>query len=136
MSNWARTAAARSRHNVLYWRDANWWGSAGAHSHVGGVRWWNVKHPARYDALLEAGAAQRPGARRSTERRGSPSGSCSGVRLREGLDLRDLPRPSRAKLPQLVTWGLAEPTACREGRLALTQRGRLLADAVVRELLG
>jgi len=59
-----------------------------------------------------------------------------GVRLREGLDLRDLPRPSRAKLPQLVTWGLAEPAASREGRLALTQRGRLLADAVVRDLLG
>ena len=49
VSNWARDASARCRHNELYWTDANWWGfGPGAHSHVGGVRWWNVKHPARY----------------------------------------------------------------------------------------
>jgi putative oxygen-independent coproporphyrinogen III oxidase len=61
ISNWARSGAARCRHNELYWSDANWWGlGPGAHSHVGGVRWWNVKHPVRY-------------ARPSTPRPGSPS---------------------------------------------------------------
>src|SRR4051812_147760 len=47
LSNWARDAAARCRHNELYWRGGDWWGvGPGAHSHVGGVRWWNVRHPA------------------------------------------------------------------------------------------
>ena len=137
VSNWASTAAARSRHNLLYWREANWWGiGPGAHSHVSGVRWWNVKHPARYGALLEAGRSPAAGRETLNERARLTERLMLGVRLREGLDLRDLPRPSRAKLPQLVTWGLAEPAASREGRLALTQRGRLLADAVVRDLLG
>ena len=48
--------AARCRHNELYWANANWWGiGPGAHSHVGGVRWWNVKHPAAYADRLAAG---------------------------------------------------------------------------------
>src|SRR5690606_18968668 len=46
VSNWARSVAARCRHNLLYWRGGDWWGlGPGAHSHVGVVRWWNVKHP-------------------------------------------------------------------------------------------
>jgi hypothetical protein len=39
-------------------------------------------------------------------------------------------------LPQLTSWGLADPAAAAQRRVALTQRGRLMADAVVRELLG
>jgi oxygen-independent coproporphyrinogen-3 oxidase len=137
VSNWARSAAARSRHNLLYWREANWWGiGPGAHSHISGVRWWNVKHPVRYGAMLEAGRSPAAGRETLNERAQLTERLMLGVRLREGLDVRDLPRPSRAKLPQLVTWGLAEAAASRDGRLALTQRGRLLADAVVRDLLG
>ena len=46
VSNWARTPADACRHNLGYWRGDDWWGiGPGAHSHVGGVRWWNVKHP-------------------------------------------------------------------------------------------
>ena len=56
VSNWASSDAARCRHNELYWRSADWWGfGPGAHSHVGGVRWWNVKHPSAYAARLAAG---------------------------------------------------------------------------------
>ncbi|MGH3372538.1 MAG: radical SAM family heme chaperone HemW, partial [Nocardioidaceae bacterium] len=55
VSNWARSEATRCRHNELYWAGADWWGvGPGAHSHVGGVRWWNVKHPAAYAARIEA----------------------------------------------------------------------------------
>ncbi len=62
VSNWARTPAARSAHNQLYWSGANWWGAGpGAHSHVGGIRWWNVKHPARYAGLLETGRSPAAG---------------------------------------------------------------------------
>jgi putative oxygen-independent coproporphyrinogen III oxidase len=137
VSNWARDESARSRHNLLYWREANWWGAGpGAHSHVGGIRWWNVKHPVRYTSLLEAGRSPAAGREVLDDRARFTEHVMLGVRLREGLDLHDLPRPAREKLPQLVTWGLVEPAASRAGRVSLTQRGRLLADAVVRDLLG
>ena len=56
VSNWARDRAARCRHNLGYWTGADWWGvGPGAHSHVGGVRWWNVKHPAAYADRINAG---------------------------------------------------------------------------------
>jgi putative oxygen-independent coproporphyrinogen III oxidase len=56
VSNWARSVPARCRHNLLYWRGGDWWGlGPGAHSHIGGVRWWNVKHPASHAARVAAG---------------------------------------------------------------------------------
>jgi oxygen-independent coproporphyrinogen-3 oxidase len=135
VSNWARSESARCRHNDLYWTGANWWGfGPGAHSHVGGVRWWNVKHPARYAALLDSGrspAAAREvlGAdARHTER------VMLALRRREGLPTAELTVAARRCLPQLATWGLVDPVAATE-RVVLTQRGRLMADAVVRELL-
>src|SRR4029077_16835117 len=86
VSNWALTEVARCRHNELYWSDHNWWGvGPGAHSHVSGVRWWNVKHPVRYAALVEAARSPAAGREpldreaRYTER------VMLGVRLREGL---------------------------------------------------
>jgi putative oxygen-independent coproporphyrinogen III oxidase len=137
VSNWAKTTAARCRHNEIYWRNANWWGAGpGAHSHIGGVRWWNVKHPVRYSTLLESGASPAAGRElldsdaRQTER------VMLGIRLREGLSMLDVPRGSHEKVPQLVTWGLADQAAFQDGRIVLTRRGRLLADAVVRDLLG
>ena len=56
ISNWAAGDAARCRHNLLYWTGGDWWGiGPGAHSHVGGTRWWNVRHPAAYAARIAAG---------------------------------------------------------------------------------
>ncbi|MFN8199914.1 MAG: hypothetical protein U0R72_16565 [Nakamurella multipartita] len=56
VSNWARTPAGGCRHNLAYWTGQDWWGiGPGAHSHVGGVRWWNVKHPAAYAQRLAEG---------------------------------------------------------------------------------
>ena len=60
VSNWARGESARCRHNLLYWRGGDWWGlGPGAHSHVGGVRWWNVKHPSAYAAPARGGPVAR-----------------------------------------------------------------------------
>jgi putative oxygen-independent coproporphyrinogen III oxidase len=136
VSNWARTAAGRCRHNELYWRNANWWGAGpGAHSHVGGVRWWNVKHPVRYASMLESGVS--PAAGRETLDAGArvTERVMLGIRMREGLSMLDVPRESHQKVPQLVSWGLADQAAFQGGRVVLTRRGRLLADAVVRDLL-
>ena len=56
VSNWAARPDAACRHNLGYWRGDDWWGiGPGAHSHVGGTRWWNVKHPAAYAARLSVG---------------------------------------------------------------------------------
>jgi putative oxygen-independent coproporphyrinogen III oxidase len=137
VSNWAHAPAARSRHNALYWQDANWWGlGPGAHSHVGGVRWWNVKHPVRYTALLESGRSPAAGRELLDDKARLMERIMLGIRLRDGLSMLDVPRAAHAKVPQLVSWGLADPDAFDSGRVVLTQRGRLLADAVVRDLLG
>jgi putative oxygen-independent coproporphyrinogen III oxidase len=136
VSNWASTPAARCRHNELYWSEASWWGAGpGAHSHVGGVRWWNVKHPVRYTTLLEAGGS--PAAARETldEQARCTERIMLGVRRRAGLVVADLPPASQRLVPQLATWGLVEHADTAPDRVVLTQRGRLLADAVVRELL-
>jgi oxygen-independent coproporphyrinogen-3 oxidase len=99
------------------------------------VRWWNVKHPARYAAILESGRS--PGAGRETldERARFTERVMLGVRMREGLVVDDLPPASQQMVPQLASWGLVDRVAAGMGRVVLTQRGRLLADAVVRELL-
>jgi putative oxygen-independent coproporphyrinogen III oxidase len=136
VSNWAATPAGRCRHNQLYWRDAHWWGlGPGAHSHVGGVRWWNVKHPVRYAQVLEAGRSPAAGRERLDAGARLTEHVMLGVRLREGLRVEVVPRAGLAKVPQLIRWGLVERSAFGAGRLVLTQRGRLMADAVVRDLL-
>ena len=90
VSNWASAPQHRSRHNLAYWKGHHWWGfGPGAHSHVGGVRWWNVKHPRAYDERLAAGA--QPGAGAGGPRRldaHSSSGSCSRCGSPTGLDHR------------------------------------------------
>ena len=136
ISNWATSADARCRHNGLYWTGADWWGvGPGAHSHVGGVRWWNVKHPvawARRLAAEESPAQAREvldaGARR-VER------ILLETRLAEGLDATVLAEPGRAVTADLVADGLVERDRLGRGRIVLTRRGRLLADAVVRDLV-
>jgi oxygen-independent coproporphyrinogen-3 oxidase len=137
VSNWARSPAARCRHNELYWQDANWWGfGPGAHSHVGGVRWWNVKHPVRYSSLLESGHSPAAGRELLDDQARLMERIMLGIRLREGLSMLDVPQAAHVKVPQLVSWGLADSDAFTAGRIILTLRGRLLADAVVRDLVG
>ncbi len=73
VSNWAGSAESRCRHNLGYWAGDNWWGAGpGAHSHVGGVRWWNVKHPERYAAVLASGCSPASG-REVLSRSATPS---------------------------------------------------------------
>jgi oxygen-independent coproporphyrinogen-3 oxidase len=136
ISNWARSPAGRCRHNDLYWLGANWWGlGPGAHSHVGGVRWWNVKHPARYANQLELGRSPAAGRETLDDEARLTERVMLRIRRREGLPAVELPRPARDLLPQLTRWGLLEPADVERGQLVLTQRGRLMADAVVKELL-
>jgi len=135
VSNWARPGA-ECRHNLGYWRGDDWWGvGPGAHSHVGGIRWWNVKHPAAYAARLATGASPAqgrevldPGARR-LER------VMLELRLRGGLPLAGLTQAARTSARRAVASGLLGREAHDRGTAVLTLRGRLLADAVVRDLV-
>jgi coproporphyrinogen III oxidase-like Fe-S oxidoreductase len=136
LSNWARGEGHRARHNLLYWLGDDWWGvGPGAHSHVAGVRWWNVKHPAAYTARLAAGvspAAARelvPPADRRVER------VLLETRLASGLPAPLLDAEGRAAAEAMVDEGLVDEPAWRGGRVVLTLRGRLLADLVVHRLL-
>jgi putative oxygen-independent coproporphyrinogen III oxidase len=135
ISNWAASPGAMCRHNLLYWTGGDWWGiGPGAHSHIGGTRWWNVRHPAAYAARLSAGVS--PGqareiltaAERRTER------IMLATRLATGCPLDELMPAGRAAAAGAVCDGLADPAAYAEGRITLTPHGRLLADAVIRGL--
>jgi oxygen-independent coproporphyrinogen-3 oxidase len=135
VSNWARDDAHRSRHNLAYWLGQDWWGvGPGAHSHVGGVRWWNVKHPGAYaQALAES---RSPGAGR--EVLGAEDRRVERIllelRLSAGCPLDLLTEAGAEAAARAVGEGLLEPAAHAAGRAVLTLRGRLLADAVVRDL--
>lgn len=135
LSNWARSEGQRSRHNLAYWRGSDWWGfGPGAHSHVAGLRWWNVKHPAAYAQRLAASESPAAG----TERPDATAHLLERVllesRLSEGLAISDIPETNRDRVAGLIADGLIEGAAALRGRVRLTLRGRLLADAVVREL--
>ncbi|MEJ5945726.1 radical SAM family heme chaperone HemW [Pseudokineococcus basanitobsidens] len=142
VSNWAARPDARCRHNVSYWRGDDWWGvGPGAHSHVGGVRWWNVKHPGAYSARLVSGRSPAHAREVLDDEARLVERVLLGVRLAEGLPVDELPPAGRALLPGTVADGLVREPAEVPGtdgaaRVVLTDRGRLLADGVVRRLLG
>ena len=133
VSNWATSAYARCRHNMLYWTGADWWGlGPGAHSHVGGVRWWNVKHPTAYAKRLTDGVSPGHGREILSATDRHVEDVMLRVRLRDGIPLD---RVDAAGAAQALATGLLEPGAYADGLLVLTLRGRLLADAVIRDVV-
>ncbi len=138
VSNWASSEEARCRHNLAYWRGGDWWGAGpGAHSHVGGVRWWNVKHPARYTSLLAAGHSPAGGREILTEDDQHLERIMLELRVADGLPLDALDEPGLAEARAAAEEGLLDTSAlASRGRAVLTDRGRLLADGVVRRLAG
>lgn len=137
VSNWARDDAQRSRHNLAYWTGEDWWGvGPGAHSHVGGVRWWNVKHPAAYAARIAAGDSPAAGRETLDEATRAVESVLLRTRIRDGLPRELLDARGRREVAGLIADELVDPAAAIAGRVVLTRRGRLLADAVVRRLTG
>jgi putative oxygen-independent coproporphyrinogen III oxidase len=135
LSNWATSDKAQCRHNLLYWTGGDWWGfGPGAHSHVGGVRWWNVKHPTAYAARLTAGKSPAAARERLTAGEQRMEEIMLRVRLAEGLPLSLLTATALAETERMLAMSLIDPAAHAAGRLVLTVRGRLLADAVIRDL--
>jgi oxygen-independent coproporphyrinogen-3 oxidase len=153
VSNWARGSSGaqlvegaeshqgdgaehRSRHNLAYWQGHDWWGvGPGAHSHVGGVRWWNVKHPAAYADRIAAGQSPAAGRETLDDETRRVERVLLAVRIREGLAADELTVAGRTAVAGLIADELVDARAAFAGRIQLTQKGRLLADAVVRRLL-
>ncbi|KIQ62080.1 coproporphyrinogen III oxidase [Kitasatospora griseola] len=136
VSNWATTPEGRCRHNELYWTGADWWGAGpGAHSHVGGVRWWNAKHPAAYAQALAEGRTPALGREVLAGEDCRVERILLELRLIEGCPLDLLTDTGRKAADRALADGLLEPGPYALGRAALTLRGRLLADAVVRDLV-
>jgi oxygen-independent coproporphyrinogen-3 oxidase len=136
VSNWARTPEAACRHNLLYWTGGDWWGiGPGAHSHVGGMRWWNVKHPAAYADRVALELSPAHGRELLDEETRRVERVLLETRLRSGLPVEVLDDAGRALLGDQVQRGLVQAAALAGGTVVLTPRGRLLADAVVRDLL-
>ena len=140
MSNWARGDAHRSRHNLAYWQGADWWGfGPGAHSHIAGVRFWNVKHPAAYAQRLAAG--ESPAAAR--ERPDAAARALESVllrtRIREGLPISELLGEGRHAVAALIADGLidgsgrgARPDRAHPARAAARRRRRARAHRLTR----
>ena len=164
ISNFARASASdrasgrasttfehASRHNLAYWRDWDWWGfGPGAHSHVGRMRWWNVKNPGAYAGRLHAGVSPAAAGEILGEEERELERVMLGLRTSEGVELDGLPgaasgheagagcasMPAGGRVASLIADGLIDGAAALRGRACLTLRGRLLADYVTRELMG
>jgi oxygen-independent coproporphyrinogen-3 oxidase len=135
VSNWAAGPGSRCRHNQLYWTGGDWWGvGPGAHSHVAGTRWWNVRHPAAYARRIGVGAS--PGQAREilTEAEQATERIMLATRLAGGCPVADLTAAGRAAARQAAADGLVSHQALADGTVRLTRRGRLLADAVIRAI--
>lgn len=128
VSNWSRPGS-ECRHNLGYWTDADWWGAGpGAHGHLDGRRWWNLKHPAAYARALADGKSLAAGEETVDEAGRALEQVMLGVRIRAGFPRAGLPEEA---VVQLSNEGLIEVS---RDRVVLTSSGRLLADAVVRRL--
>lgn len=133
ISNWSRTSQSQSQHNLAYWRGHDWWGfGPGAHSHVAGARWWNVKHPAEYERLMVANLTPSAGYEVPTPEERELERLMLGLRVSEGVAAGAV---STATVAELVDAGLLNDEAARTGQLVLTRHGRLRADEVVRRLV-
>ena len=139
VSNFARSRAAECRHNLGYWRDGDWWGlGPGAHSHVAGLRWWNHRHPARYASACDEGVLPVAGAEPLSEADRHLERVMLGLRLAEGLPDEEFAPDELRRLAARAAAGdlrRRDPGLPGGPGYALTERGRLLADGVVADVL-
>lgn len=132
VSNWSRTGG-ECRHNLGYWDGGEWWAAGpGAHGYVGSTRWWNVKHPNAYAQALTDGRLPVADFEQLDAYAMHTEDVMLRLRLRSGLATESLSEDERDRARTAVVDGLLDAHA---DRLVLTDRGRLLADAVVRAVL-
>jgi len=135
LSNWARPNG-ECRHNVAYWLGANWWGlGPGAHSHVNGKRWWNVKHPSTYRDRITADESPAQDSEVLSAEEKESERIMLAIRMPAGIDHSTLNLAVLNRLAPYVTSGALDANKWSAGSLVLTANGRLIADRIVREIL-
>ena len=135
LSNWAKPGSY-SRHNMAYWINANWWGvGPGAHSHLDGKRFWNVKHPKAYRDRIAAGTSPVHESEILTDSEKESEKIMLGIRLRDGLALSALTADQQGRAAKFLDRGVLDQAGWDSGALILTDEGRLVADLIVREIL-
>jgi oxygen-independent coproporphyrinogen-3 oxidase len=146
VSNWAATPDQRCRHNIAYWRSHDWWGiGPGAHSYLGprvgddgseaaATRWWNVKHPLAYANRVAAGEDPTGGREDLDDADLALERVMLGLRLADGLPASAVGRDKTNAIARLIADDVLDGASALRGLLVLTRRGRLVADAAVREL--
>ena len=132
VSNWAKSPAQQSVHNLTYWQGNDWWGyGPGAHSHIGGTRFWNVKHPAAYAERLALGHSPAAGWESPDSEARELERILLGSRIREGISTEGLDKQA---ISGLIADELIDGSSALKKRIVLTLQGRLRADEVVRRL--
>lgn len=132
ISNWSRNNSTRSVHNRAYWTGQDWWGfGPGAHSHIGGVRFWNAKHPAAYADRVMRGITPAVGREILTDHQRETERILLESRLSDGLDIATL---EPLVIDNLIADELCDASGSKD-RLILTRSGRLRADEVARRLI-
>jgi len=125
VSNWARPGH-ESRHNFLYWDQADYRGfGCAAHSHSAGRRWWNVRTPDRYIEMIERGDAVEAASETLDAETRRFEGLQLALRTRDGVRRDAFDEPT---LDLLADWVVAHPTDA--DRVVLTRAGRLMANEV------
>ena len=137
ISSWARPGGA-SRHNVRYWDGSDYLGiGPGAHSFHAGPparRWWNVRHPARWRAAVDADGVAVDGEERLGVEQARADFVITGLRRIAGADLAEFERrfglAPAAAFPQLAGLAADGLVTVDGERLRLTARGLRFADTV------
>jgi len=135
LSNWAKPNS-ESRHNIFYWLGKNWWGAGpGAHSHLNGKRFWNVKHPNLYKERIIKGESAVAEFENLESIQIESERLMLSIRLPSGVEKSTLNDKQILDLAGYVESGHLDQANWNLGRATLTLDGRLIADRILREIL-
>jgi putative oxygen-independent coproporphyrinogen III oxidase len=135
LSNWAKPRG-ECRHNIAYWNGSNWWGvGPGAHSFLKNRRWWNVKHPVKYQQLIMENRSPEQSSEELTEENRRDENLMLQIRMRSGIPISDLNDKQTEVAKSYFATEHLDEDGWTENRLVLSPKGRLIADRIVRELL-
>ncbi len=135
LSNWAKPNSL-SKHNLAYWLGENWWGAGpGAHSHLNGKRFWNVKHPNLYKEKIQSNKSPIADSEELEEIQINSEKLMLSLRLPSGVRKESLNQEQISELSEYVQSGHLDLSNWNQGRATLTLEGRLIADQILRQIL-
>ena len=135
LSNWSKSGG-ESKHNIAYWLNANWWGAGpGAHSHINGKRWWNVKHPNLYKEKISKNQSPTQDFEVLEPIQIESERLMLSIRLPEGIQKQTLNSDQLNTLSPYLENGALDAGKWAAGTVSLSLNGRLIADRIVREIL-